>query len=65
MAQVTPFFSSHTAPGEPHVYHDESECGRGKQVIRYGYQVEGTGTKRKKCASCATLTSVSARLDKN
>jgi hypothetical protein len=53
MPYTSPF---HTSESEAHpVYHNNSECGDGKRVIRDGHKVDGPGTNRDLCKNCARL----------
>jgi hypothetical protein len=61
MSKVSAFHSDNSSPKyhprERYVYHDDSECGYGKEVKRDGHAIAGVGTDpegkaRTHCDSC-------------
>jgi len=55
MGIVTPFHTSSVENGDKLRYHNQSECGYGKEIILSGHKVEGTGTNRILCERCADI----------
>jgi hypothetical protein len=52
MPRVAPFHTSE--PETPPVYHNNSECSAGKQILPQ-HRVEGEGVGRRLCEICADL----------
>jgi hypothetical protein len=55
MSETLPFHTS-SDEDEP-VYHDQSECGYGKEIIRDGNMVAGVLQGSTLCTECARLAS--------
>jgi hypothetical protein len=55
MGLVGAIYTSSDEDGDKLVYHNQSECGYRKEIIRNGNQVEGIGTGRDLCERCAEL----------
>lgn len=49
MARVTPFYSNN--PSDPDVYHDDSECSRGKAIPASNRRAGTNGYRR--CLVCS------------
>ncbi len=56
MGLVNPFHTSSDEDGDKLVYHNQSECGYGKEIIKNGHKVDGVGTGRRLCDRCADIT---------
>jgi hypothetical protein len=51
---VAPFHSYENEDGEKLVYHNQSECEHGQEIVRNGHKVDGDGG-RPLCEGCADL----------
>jgi hypothetical protein len=57
MSLVTDFHTSSTEDGDELVYHNQSECGYAKEIIRNGNKVAGRRAGDRLCDKCAELAS--------
>jgi hypothetical protein len=55
MGLVADFYTSNGEDGHELTYHNQSECGYGKEVIRNGHYAAGRGTGRSLCSRCIDL----------
>ena len=55
MTLMDAFYTSSTEDGDKLVYHNQSECGYGQEIIRNGNKVAGKGTNRDLCERCADI----------
>jgi hypothetical protein len=55
MSKVDAFHTSSTEDGDRLVYHNQSECGYGKEIIRNGHKVPNDIAGRSLCDRCADI----------
>ena len=52
---VADFHTWSTEDGNELKYHNQNECGYGKEIIRNGHKVDGKGVGRSLCSQCTEL----------
>ncbi len=57
MGLIYDFHTSSDEDGDKLVYHNQSECGYGQEIIRNGNQVLGQGAGRTLCDRCRDIAS--------
>lgn len=55
MSKVDAFHTSSDEDGDKLVYHNQSECGYGKEIIRNGHYVKGVLAGSELCTKCEEL----------
>jgi hypothetical protein len=55
MPKVNAFHTSSDEDGGKLVYHVQSECGYGQEIIRNNHKVEGPGVNRSLCERCKSF----------
>jgi hypothetical protein len=55
MGLVAAFHTSSDEDGDKLVYHNQSECGYGKEIIKNGHKVDNDTGERTLCRTCDAL----------
>jgi hypothetical protein len=55
MSLIREFYTSSTEDGDKLVYHNQSECGYAKEIIRNGHRIYGRRPGDRLCDRCADI----------